>query len=164
MNTMAKCLMALALLAGPVISNAQSYTFTTIPTPPGDTVEPYLGINNTGQIVGNYLNSSGGYQPYIYNIYSGILTPISVPAAYSSNILAGGINDSGQIVGVYGLIGGTPTLQGFSYSGGTFTTINVPGDAYTVVNMRGIFSFPIERYATVLLPSWETPKLQVLGN
>jgi TnpA family transposase len=32
------------------------------------------------------------------------------------------------------------------------------------LNMRGIFSFPIERYATVLLPSWETPKLQVLGN
>lgn len=32
------------------------------------------------------------------------------------------------------------------------------------VNMRGIFSFPIERYATVLLPSWERPKLQVLGR
>jgi TnpA family transposase len=32
------------------------------------------------------------------------------------------------------------------------------------LNMRGIFSFPIERYATFLLPSWERPKLQVLGR
>jgi hypothetical protein len=30
--------------------------------------------------------------------------------------------------------------------------------------MRGIFSFPIERYAAVLLPSWDAPKLQVLGH
>jgi TnpA family transposase len=32
------------------------------------------------------------------------------------------------------------------------------------LNMRGIFSFPIERYATVLLPSWKIPRLQVLGQ
>ena len=32
------------------------------------------------------------------------------------------------------------------------------------LNMRGIFSFPIERYAAILLPSWAPAKLQVLGT
>jgi TnpA family transposase len=32
------------------------------------------------------------------------------------------------------------------------------------LNMRGLFSFPIERYAAILLPSWAPPKLQVLGQ
>jgi TnpA family transposase len=31
------------------------------------------------------------------------------------------------------------------------------------LNMRGIFSFPIEQYAALLLPSWATPKIHVLG-
>jgi TnpA family transposase len=32
------------------------------------------------------------------------------------------------------------------------------------LNMRGIFSFPIEQYAAVLLPSRATPKIHVLGQ
>jgi TnpA family transposase len=32
------------------------------------------------------------------------------------------------------------------------------------LNMRGIFSFPIEQYAAVLLPSRATPKIHVLGR
>ncbi len=32
------------------------------------------------------------------------------------------------------------------------------------LNMRGIFSFPIEQYAALLLPSWATPKIHVLGR
>jgi TnpA family transposase len=32
------------------------------------------------------------------------------------------------------------------------------------LNMRGIFSFPIEQHAAVLLPSWATPKIRVLGQ
>jgi hypothetical protein len=31
------------------------------------------------------------------------------------------------------------------------------------LNMRGIFSFPIEQYAEALLPSWITPKIDILG-
>jgi TnpA family transposase len=32
------------------------------------------------------------------------------------------------------------------------------------LNMRGIFSFPIEQYAEALLPSWATPKIHILGQ
>jgi hypothetical protein len=32
------------------------------------------------------------------------------------------------------------------------------------LNMRGIFSFPIEQYAEALLPSWATRKIQILGR
>jgi hypothetical protein len=32
------------------------------------------------------------------------------------------------------------------------------------LNMSGIFSFPIEQYADVLLPSWATRKIQILGQ
>jgi Tn3 transposase DDE domain len=32
------------------------------------------------------------------------------------------------------------------------------------LNMRGIFSFPIEQYAEVLLPSWATRNIQILGQ
>ncbi len=32
------------------------------------------------------------------------------------------------------------------------------------LNMRDIFSFPIEQYAALLLPSWATPKIHVLGR
>ena len=31
------------------------------------------------------------------------------------------------------------------------------------LNMRGIFSFPIEQYADQLLPSWGAPKIHSLG-
>jgi hypothetical protein len=29
------------------------------------------------------------------------------------------------------------------------------------INMRGIFRFPIEKYAAALLPFWASPKIQV---
>jgi hypothetical protein len=32
------------------------------------------------------------------------------------------------------------------------------------LNMRRIFSFPIEQHAAELLPSWATPKIRVLGQ
>ena len=32
------------------------------------------------------------------------------------------------------------------------------------LNMRGIFSFPIEQYAAVLLPSWVTAKIHGFGR
>lgn len=78
------------------------------------------------------------------------MTPISVPAQYSSDITAGAINDFGQIVGVYGTIGQTPSLQGFFDNRGTFTSINAPGDAYTVVNGINDFGETVGYGATSL--------------
>ncbi len=32
------------------------------------------------------------------------------------------------------------------------------------LNMRGIFSFPVEQYADALLPSWVMPKIHISGQ
>jgi hypothetical protein len=32
------------------------------------------------------------------------------------------------------------------------------------LNMRGLFSFPIERYAAILLPSWAPPNFRFWGS
>jgi probable HAF family extracellular repeat protein len=91
-------------------------TFTTITAPDGTQVANALGINDNGDIVG-----SG------YLLSAGILTPITGPAGSQSSFV-GGINDSGQIVGSYNNDPEhTGVYHGFLYSGGTYTTIDVPG-------------------------------------
>jgi probable HAF family extracellular repeat protein len=83
-------------------------TFTTIA---GTTNA--LGINDSGQIVtgGGVLNADGSF------------TPINFPGAEVTSSL--GINNSGQVVG--DIFIGTPFgNQGFLYSDGNFTFINVP--------------------------------------
>ena len=60
--------------------------------------------------------------------YSVVLSEFANPAAKLTQIEAG-INDSGSIVGRYRLESGE--YHGFLYSGGVFTTIAVPGAAYT---------------------------------
>jgi hypothetical protein len=147
-KTLTLTVLALGFLSAPIMSSAQNYAFTEIIANgqgPVVTTEGYLAINNIGQVVGTYINSSGGYQAYIYSF--GTVTPINVPGAYSSNIIAGGINDFGRIVGVYGLVGATPSLQGFSYSGGTFTSINVPG---MLIPSSTVLMTPAKSWVTVL--------------
>jgi len=74
------------------------YTYTTLDDPfaVGATT-PALGINSTGQIVGNYRNF-GGTHGFLYS--GGTDTAIDDPLATGVTI-AFGINTSGQIVGDY---------------------------------------------------------------
>jgi autotransporter-associated beta strand protein/probable HAF family extracellular repeat protein len=80
------------------------------------------GINNSGQIVGIYLNGSG----FLYSGGSaGNYTRLQEPSA-SGDTIARGINNAGEIVGTYfnASVQGTQT-HGFLYSGGNFTSIDV---------------------------------------
>ncbi|TMJ09354.1 MAG: hypothetical protein E6H02_09110 [Bacillati bacterium ANGP1] len=94
-------------------------TLTTIDVP-GATFTQALGINNSGQIVGLYIDIAGlhGFlrQP------AGTYTALNFPGAASTE--AYGINTAGQVVGTYDLGG---SGHGFVWQGGTFTTIDVPG-------------------------------------
>jgi probable HAF family extracellular repeat protein len=70
-------------------------TLTTIAVPvPGARTEAH-GINNAGQIVGQFTDNSGGHG-FLYD--AGIFTSIDVPAGLGLST-AWGINDAGQIVG-----------------------------------------------------------------
>jgi probable HAF family extracellular repeat protein len=75
------------------------------------------GINNRGQIVGAYRDSTGGYHGFLDS--DGSFTNIDVPSAFIT--YAYGVNDSGQIVGSSSrAIFHELLYNGFLYSGGTF--------------------------------------------
>jgi uncharacterized membrane protein len=65
--------------------------------PPGATNSAASGINDRGEIVGNYGDSTGGHA-FIY--IDGGFSVITVPDELGPPVLTG-VNDSGQIVGIY---------------------------------------------------------------
>lgn len=98
-----------------VQSWAVSYTYSNIQVP-GSTGTSPTGINNKGEVVGNYQSSNGVFGFVLSN---GTYTTISCPSA-TTGTFAVGINDNGVIVGYYGT-----TLQnhGFVYTNGTCRTL-----------------------------------------
>jgi len=97
-----------------------------------DSVVMY-GVNDNGLIVGQDFTSAGTYLAFLYSQSTGMYTFLNPPGA--TNAIAVGINDSNQIVGAFGNSAGN---FGYLYSGGTYTTISVPG-AYQ--------SFPSQFYS-----------------
>ena len=97
---------------------------------PGFFVNDALGINNMGQIVGSYLESSPGniaWQGFIDN--NGSFTSVNVPGADATQVF--GINNRGQVVGASSDYSINKSI-GFIYTKGHFTPINVP-EAYATV-------------------------------
>ena len=108
-----------------------AYTTFLVPGS-GDTTAH--GINTTGQIVGYFTDAVA----HGFLDTGGVFTTFVVPGATSTNTAARGINATGQIVGTFNdttlaplpfPVGYTP--RGFLYSGGVFTTIDVPGASET---------------------------------
>lgn len=95
---------------------------------PGALLTVANGINDTGEIVGFYEDSSGNYHGFLD--VAGSFSSIDFPGA--SSTMAYGINNTGQVVGSYYLLSDTnPSNQGFLYSAGSFSSINYPGAAGT---------------------------------
>jgi probable HAF family extracellular repeat protein len=101
------------------------YNFITLDVP-GSTFSTATGINNVGQIVGQYFSEADG-RTHGFLLSGGSYTTLDVPG--STGTVASGINDSGQIVGDYVDAGGRG--HGFLYSGGNYTTLDVPGSTFT---------------------------------
>jgi len=106
----------LTLVGVPV--TARAFTFTSIDVP-GATSTDAFDVNQRGQIVGHYLDTSGADHGFM--LYRGIFTTIDVPSAIGT--VVDGINAEGQIVGGY-----------FDTNG---TTIDVPGATETFVRQIG---------------------------
>jgi probable HAF family extracellular repeat protein len=101
-------------------------TYTTIGGPtasPSDTFA--FGINNSGQIVGQY-NTGSALYGFLYSnsMYTTLKVPSSVPAGFPVTE-AFGINDAGQIVGMFRNTAATANY-GFLYDNGSYATLSTP--------------------------------------
>jgi uncharacterized membrane protein len=104
-------------------SPAGAATFITLDFP-GALATRLWGINDLGQIVGDYSLSDGTDHGFLFDLAGGFTT-IDDPNGDGSDNEARGINNSGEIVGFY--IDKTDHFRhGYLYSQGTFTTIDVP--------------------------------------
>jgi probable HAF family extracellular repeat protein len=118
------------------VALAEDATFTTIDYP--DAVATLaVGINDSGQIVGRYVDSAGIFHGYLLS--DGNFTPIELPGASATRPL--GINLDGDIVGHY--VSQGQQERGFLLRDGMFTTIHFPNAAHTVavgINDSGAIS------------------------
>jgi len=105
-----------AVSQGFQLSNG-TYTYIDVP---GATNTSIFGINNLGDIVGDYVDASGVQHGFVMS--NGIVTTIDFPGSTNTN--AQGINDSGEIVGSTVV---SNVRHGYLYSNGTFTQIDYPG-------------------------------------
>src|ERR1019366_4262916 len=91
---------------------------------------PLSGINDSGLMVGSYTGggNSGYGSGFLLNNHT--YSTIDVPGDFYSR--ANGINNSGVVVGFditnYSF-GATGIYHGFSYSGGSYTTVDDPNVA-----------------------------------
>jgi uncharacterized membrane protein len=105
--------------------------FTTI-DPPNSVGTFALGINNVGQIVGEY-DDAGGHE-YGFLLSAGVYSTIDFPGSTLTDVLK--VNKLGAMVGIYDNPDGSE--HGFLLQDGTFTSIDYPGafftDAYGINN------------------------------
>jgi len=85
------------------------------------------GINDLGQVVGTYVDTSGARHGFLLS--KGVYTTLDVPDAAFT--VAEGINNAGQIVGLY--LGADGNVYGFSYTNGVYTTVGIPAITDTEV-------------------------------
>ncbi|TMJ86375.1 MAG: hypothetical protein E6G76_14615, partial [Alphaproteobacteria bacterium] len=102
------------------------HLFSTIDAPQATTGTAVGGINAAGQIVGSY-HTATATNGFLFDPSTGTYTPLIDPVA--SFTFAEDINDAGQIVGSFREANGHE--HGFLYSGGTYTTFDVPNSTLT---------------------------------
>jgi probable HAF family extracellular repeat protein len=95
--------------------------FTTLDDPLGTHGTEALGINDAGQVVGDFIDASNRFSGFLYS--NGTYTTLLDPSG-AGGTFARGINNAGQTVGVYSDT--THNVHGFFYSGGTFSTLDDP--------------------------------------
>ena len=94
---------------------------------PGSPPQCAFGVNDSGQIVGEYLDSASVYHGW--ELSGGTFTTIDVPFSGASGTGTNGISDSGEITGFWD--GSGITLHGFTLISGTYTSFDYPGAVQT---------------------------------
>jgi probable HAF family extracellular repeat protein len=87
-----------------------------------------LAINDSGDIVGTYLDASGDF--HAYEKVGSKFTNLDVPFSGASNTTAYGINNSGEVVGAYEDASGLS--HAFTLVSGTYTSFDYPGATQTL--------------------------------
>jgi hypothetical protein len=104
--------------------STESYKSVDFPKVPEQAA---FGVNDAGQIVGDYIDSAGGYHGW--KLTGGKFSTIDVPFAGAAATGANGINDSGEIAG--GWDGSGVTQHGFTLIGTSYTSFDYPGAVAT---------------------------------
>jgi len=112
-------ILLLCLLFPPTVTHA-GYTFVTIDDPSANGYTRPEGINDNGQISGDYADAAGIFHGFIDN--NGAFSAINYPGAVNT-VTNGGINNTNLLVGSYSNGGG---LNAYVDSNGVFTSLNVP--------------------------------------
>ena len=129
------------------------FRFATVGVPGAQGGTVVQGINNLGQLVGEYTvrnpstpGSTGDPYPQAFVDTGGTITTIGPGGLpYGQNSSATGINNRGQIVGHSGHY--ETTARGFLYQGGQFTEIDAPGNtAFTTAFGINDFSQVVGSY------------------
>ncbi len=76
-------------------------------------------INNSGQVVGYYVDTSGAVHGFLYS--AGTYTTLNDPSGTGGTVVTG-INDAGEVVGYYFVANGNSHV--FTYSNGVYTDVN----------------------------------------
>jgi probable HAF family extracellular repeat protein len=114
-----------------------SYSFLTIADPADNGNTVARGINNAGQVVGSYVDTSNVEHGFL--LAGGTYSPLDVPAAASTQ--ANGINDAGTVIGYSTTSGGATT--GFVHAGPSYMGFSVPASSGTFawgINNAGVQS------------------------
>jgi hypothetical protein len=121
--------------------STESYKIVDIPKAPEQAA---FGVNDAGQIVGDYLDSAG--VAHGWKLTGGKFSTIDVPFSGATATGANGINDSGEIAG--GWDGSGVTQHGFTLIGNTFTSFDYPGAvatwAWSLNNKGDIVGYYVE--------------------
>ncbi|HEY4932689.1 MAG TPA: PEP-CTERM sorting domain-containing protein [Terriglobales bacterium] len=117
---------AFAVMAPLVWAAPASYNFQTVVSPGDPAFTQLLGINNSSTIAGYFgdgtVVANNGFTLVLPNTY----TPENFPGAAQTQVI--GINNTGWNDGFY--VDAGATTHGFSFSGGSFTTMDAPGTAF----------------------------------
>lgn len=124
-------LMVLGLTVG---ADERSFRFTTIDFP-GSVATTPNGINEHGEVVGSYVDSSNRTHGFVR--IGEVFRSIDFPGAALTQ--ARGISPAGEIVGSYRLPGETPpNIHGFLLTrGGEFRRVDFPGHISTIPQRIG---------------------------
>lgn len=99
----------------------QGKTKTLLTDPNGTQGTECWDINNTGSIVGDYVDGNGGYHGYIYAVATTTFTDIKPPG--STYTIVYGVNDKNVVIGYY--LDKDSNSHGFIYDGTKYTVINI---------------------------------------
>jgi hypothetical protein len=129
---------------------------TTISDPNGTGGTECWGISSSGTIVGDYVDSNGNYNGYIYS--NSTFTDIKPPK--SAYTVVYGVNASGTAIGYY--LDKSGNSYGFIFNGKKYTVINVKGGTGT--EGFGIDDAGDYTYSTVLSDGLEHSYLVASGK